>query len=153
MNDDSTSVSQPTDQDAAGTEMEGGGASRATVLIIEDSETNLRLFTDVLEVYGYKTLQAKDGATGFAMAQQHRPDLIVMDIQLPGMTGLEATKRLKADENLRNITVVAVTAYTLKGEEQKLWDAGCDDYLAKPVSLEKLVETIERHIYGARSTA
>ncbi len=133
--------------------MEDDGTPRATVLIIEDNEKNLRLFTDVLEVYGYKTLQAKDGATGLAMAQEHGPDLIVMDIQLPGMTGLEATKRLKADENLRNIPVVAVTASTLKGENQILWEAGCDDYLASPVNLEKLVEKIEHHIFGGRSTA
>ena len=95
------------------------------VLIVEDNELNMKLFNDLLQAHGYKTYQTKDGREALNIARQHRPDLILMDIQLPEVSGLEITKRLKADEELRAIPVVAVTAFAMKGDEEKIRQGGC----------------------------
>src|SRR2546423_13526908 len=89
-----------------------------TVLIVEDNELNMKLFNDLLEAHGYATLQTRDGMEALKIAREHRPDLIVMDIQLPEVSGLDVTKWLKEDDNLREIPVIAVTAFAMKGDEE-----------------------------------
>lgn len=117
-----------------------------TVLIVEDSELNMRLFNDLLEAFGYKTVKTRDGRQALPLAREHKPDLIVMDIQLPEISGIELTQRLKADAALKAIPVVAVTAFAMRGDEQKILAAGCDAYLSKPISVTTFLETIRRFI-------
>src|SRR5207249_11190404 len=105
------------------------------VLIVEDNDLNMKLFNDLLEAHGYFTLQTKDGVEALRMARLHRPDLILMDIQLPEVSGLEVTKWLKEDDDLRAIPVIAVTAFAMKGDEEKIRDGGCEAYIAKPISV------------------
>jgi two-component system cell cycle response regulator DivK len=116
------------------------------VLIVEDNDLNMKLFNDLLEAHGYFTLQTKDGVEALRMARQHRPDLILMDIQLPEVSGLEVTKWLKADDGLRSIPVVAVTAFAMKGDEEKIREGGCEAYIAKPISVASFMRTIERFL-------
>src|ERR671929_172669 len=114
------------------------------VLIVEDNELNMKLFNDLLEAHGYFTLQTKDGMDALRMARTHRPDLILMDIQLPEVSGLEVTKWLKEDPELKAIPVVAVTAFAMKGDEERIREGGCEAYIAKPISVAKFIETV-RH--------
>src|SRR5579862_5241834 len=114
------------------------------VLIVEDNDLNMKLFNDLLEAHGYFTLQTKDGVEALRMARQHRPDLILMDIQLPEVSGLEVTKWLKEDDDLRTIPVIAVTAFAMKGDEEKIRNGGCEAYIAKPISVAGFMRTIER---------
>ena len=116
------------------------------VLIVEDNDLNMKLFNDLLEAHGYFTLQAKDGIEALRMARQHRPNLILMDIQLPEVSGLEVTKWLKEDDDLRTIPVIAVTAFAMKGDEEKIRNGGCEAYIAKPISVAGFMRTIERFI-------
>ena len=120
------------------------------VLIVEDNDLNMKLFNDLLEAHGYCTLQTKDGVEALRMARLHRPDLILMDIQLPEVSGLEITKRLKADEELRSIPVVAVTAFAMKGDEEKIRQGGCEGYIAKPISIAGFIKVVEHHLPGAK---
>lgn len=122
------------------------GAPSKRVLIVEDNELNMKLFHDLLEAHGYTTLQTKDGMEALRMARQHRPDLILMDIQLPGISGLEVTKWIKEDEELRSIPVVAVTAFAMKGDEEKIREGGCQDYIAKPISVARFLETVQQFL-------
>jgi two-component system cell cycle response regulator DivK len=115
-----------------------------TVLVVEDNDINMRLFHDMLEARGYNVLQATDGTEGWRMAREHRPDLILMDIQLPGISGLEVTKRLKADETLKSIPVIAITAFAMDGDEARIREGGCDAYIAKPISVVSFLQTVER---------
>ncbi|WP_298725460.1 response regulator [uncultured Ferrovibrio sp.] len=117
-----------------------------TVLIVEDNELNMKLFHDLLDAHGYKTLQTKDGMEALAMVREHRPDLILMDIQLPEVSGLEVIKWIKEDDNLRSIPVVAVTAFAMKGDEEKMREGGCDAYIAKPISVGKFIETVKQFL-------
>ena len=117
-----------------------------TVLIVEDNELNLKLFNDLLEAFGYRTVKTKDGRQALPLAREHRPDLILVDIQLPEISGLEITDRLKKDPLLKSIPVVAVTAFAMRGDEQKILAAGCDAYLSKPISVTTFLETIRRFI-------
>ena len=117
-----------------------------TVLIVEDNELNMKLFNDLLEAHGYFTLQTKDGVEALRMARTHRPDLILMDIQLPEVSGLEVTKWLKEDDDLRTIPIIAVTAFAMKGDEQKIRDGGCEAYIAKPISVASFMSTVERFL-------
>jgi two-component system cell cycle response regulator DivK len=116
------------------------------VLIVEDNDLNMKLFNDLLEAHGYVTLQTKDGVEALRMARQHRPDLILMDIQLPEISGLEVTKWLKEDHDLRSIPVIAVTAFAMKGDEEKIREGGCEAYIAKPISVASFMRTIERFL-------
>ncbi len=120
------------------------GSMDKTVLVVEDNDINMRLFHDVLEARGYNVLQATDGTEGWRMAREHRPDLILMDIQLPGISGLEVTKRLKADETLKSIPVIAITAFAMDGDEEKIRGGGCDAYIVKPISIHSFLQTVER---------
>lgn len=117
-----------------------------TILIVEDNELNMKLFHDLLEAHGYETLQTRDGMEALKMARQQRPDLILMDIQLPEVSGLEVTKWLKEDDDLRSIPVIAVTAFAMKGDEEKIREGGCEDYIAKPIAVAKFLETVKRHL-------
>ena len=120
------------------------------VLIVEDNELNMKLFNDILAAHGYTILQSNDGLDALQIARLHRPDLILMDIQLPVVSGLEITKQLKADEALRSIPVVAVTAFAMKGDKEKILQAGCEDYLSKPISITGFMQTVERYSGAAR---
>ena len=117
-----------------------------TVLIVEDNELNMKLFHDLLEAQGYDTLQTKDGREALQLAREHRPDLVLMDIQLPEVSGLEVTKWIKEDENLRDIPVIAVTAFAMKGDEEKIRQGGCEAYIAKPISVSEFLETVQKFI-------
>jgi two-component system cell cycle response regulator DivK len=117
-----------------------------TVLIVEDNELNMKLFHDLLSAHGYETLQTRDGVQALAMAREHHPDLILMDIQLPEVSGLEVTRWIKEDETLKEIPVVAVTAFAMKGDEEKMRDGGCEAYIAKPISVGKFIETVRRFL-------
>lgn len=117
-----------------------------TILIVEDNELNMKLFNDLLQAHGYNTLQVKDGRVVIDMTRKNRPDLILMDIQLPEISGLEITKMLKADDDLRAIPVIAVTAFAMKGDEQKIRNGGCDGYIAKPISVASFLQTVSRFL-------
>ena len=117
-----------------------------TVLVVEDNDLNMKLFHDLLEAHGYRILQTKDGMEALQMARQHRPDLILMDIQLPEVSGLEVTKWIKEDEDLKAIPVVAVTAFAMKGDEEKIREGGCEAYIAKPISVTNFLETVGRFL-------
>ncbi len=117
-----------------------------TVLIVEDNELNMKLFHDLLDAHGYATLQTRNGMEALALAREHHPDLILMDIQLPEVSGLEVTKWIKEDEQLRSIPVVAVTAFAMKGDEEKIRDGGCEAYIAKPISVGTFIDTVQRFL-------
>jgi two-component system cell cycle response regulator DivK len=118
--------------------------SQKKILIVEDNELNMKLFHDLLEVHGYTTLQTKDGREALELAREHRPDLILMDIQLPEVSGLEVTKWIKADDELKTIPVIAVTAFAMKGDEEKIRSGGCEAYIAKPISVNSFLDTIQK---------
>ena len=118
----------------------------ARVLIIEDNPTNLKLATFLLQSVGHTVLSATDAEAGLARARAERPDLILMDVQLPGMSGLEATTQLKADAATRAIPVVALTALAMKGDEERIRAAGCDGYIAKPMRYQELIATVDTHL-------
>ncbi len=117
-------------------------ATVKTVLIVEDNELNMKLFNDLLEAHGYRVLQTREGLSALDIARQHKPDLILMDIQLPEVSGIEVTKWLKEDDELRSIPVVAVTAFAMKGDEQKIREGGCEAYISKPISVASFLSTI-----------
>ncbi|GAA6156717.1 response regulator [Pyruvatibacter sp.] len=116
------------------------------VLIVEDNELNMKLFHDLLDAHGYETLQTRDGMEALEIARSERPDLILMDIQLPEVSGLEVTKWLKEDDTLKQIPVVAVTAFAMKGDEEKIRQGGCEAYIAKPISVAQFMETVQRFL-------
>ena len=116
------------------------------VLIVEDNELNMKLFHDLLDAQGYETLQTREGLQALALAREHKPDLILMDIQLPEISGLEVTKWLKEDAELASIPVVAVTAFAMKGDEEKIREGGCEAYIAKPISVANFLQTVERFL-------
>jgi two-component system cell cycle response regulator DivK len=120
-----------------------------TVLIVEDNELNMKLFHDLLDAHGYKTVQTRNGLEVLELARRHRPDLILMDIQLPEVSGLDVTKWLKEDDALRSIPVVAVTAFAMKGDEERIRRGGCEAYISKPISVATFLETVRRFIGGA----
>jgi two-component system cell cycle response regulator DivK len=117
-----------------------------TVLIVEDNELNMKLFHDLLEAHGYHILQTRDGMEALQIARDHKPDLILMDIQLPEVSGLQVTKWIKQDNMLKHIPVVAVTAFAMKGDEEKIREGGCEAYLAKPISVLAFLQTVERFL-------
>lgn len=117
-----------------------------SVLIVEDNELNMKLFRDLLEAHGYKTIETRDGMEALALARTHRPDLILMDIQLPEVSGLEVTKWIKEDDNLKSIPIIAVTAFAMKGDEEKIREGGCEAYIAKPISVATFLQTVQRFL-------
>jgi len=120
-----------------------------TVLIVEDNELNMKLFHDLLEAHGYRTLQSRNGFDAMDIARANRPDLILMDIQLPEVSGLEVTKWLKEDDDLKSIPVIAVTAFAMKGDEERIRQGGCEAYISKPISVGKFLETVRSYLGDA----
>jgi two-component system cell cycle response regulator DivK len=116
------------------------------ILVIEDNEDNRRILRDLLTSAGYEPFEAVTGEDGVTLAETQRPDLILMDIQLPGLDGYEATRRIKANPALRQIPIIAVTSYALSGDDVKAKEAGCDDYLAKPFSPRALLAKIRGYL-------
>ena len=117
--------------------------SQKTVLIVEDNELNMRLFHDIMEMQGYNILQTTNGMDAFKLTRRHRPDLIVKAIQLPEVSGLEVTRWIKEDDNLKSTPIIAVTAFALRGDDSKILQSGCEAYLAKPITIDLLLETIQ----------
>jgi two-component system cell cycle response regulator DivK len=118
----------------------------STILIVEDNELNMKLFRDLLEAHGYDTLEAKNGKDALKLIRDHHPDLIIMDMQLPEVSGLEVTRQIKNDDEIKTIPVVAVTAFAMKGDEEKFRAGGCEAYIAKPISVTGFVETVKRFV-------
>ena len=118
--------------------------TRKTVLIVEDNELNMKLFHDLLDAHGYNTVQTRSGLDALALARLHRPDVILMDIQLPEVSGIEVTRWLKDDDQLRSIPVIAVTAFAMKGDEDRIRSGGCEAYISKPISVVGFLETVRR---------
>jgi two-component system cell cycle response regulator DivK len=121
-------------------------AATKTVLIVEDNELNMKLFNDLLEAHGYETLQTRDGIDALKIAREHKPDLILMDIQLPEVSGLEVAKWIKGDDALKSIPIIAVTAFAMKGDEENIKQGGCEAYIAKPISVARFLETVEHFL-------
>ncbi|MFG1357991.1 response regulator [Xanthobacter pseudotagetidis] len=119
-----------------------------TVMIVEDNELNMKLFHDLLEAHGYRTVETRSGVEAVELARAHRPDLIIMDIQLPEISGLDVTRKLKADPELRSIPVVAVTAFAMKGDEERIRAGGCEAYLSKPISVMQFLSTVRQYAGG-----
>ncbi len=117
-----------------------------TVLIVEDNELNMKLFRDLLEAHGIATIETRNGMEVLAIAREKKPDLILMDIQLPEVSGLDVTKWLKNEESLKKIPVIAVTAFAMKGDEEKIREGGCEDYISKPISVSRFLEVIQTHL-------
>lgn len=120
-------------------------APKKRILIVEDNELNMKLFNDLLQANNYETLQTSDGMEALKIAREHKPDLILMDIQLPEVSGLEVTKWLKEDDELARIPVVAVTAFAMKGDEEKIRQGGCEDYISKPISVVKFLAIVKKY--------
>ena len=117
-----------------------------TVLIVEDNELNMKLFHDLLSAHGYVTLQTRNGRQALELAQEHHPDLIIMDIQLPEVSGLEVTRWIKSDDATKDIPVIAVTAFAMKGDEEKILNGGCEAYIAKPISVTQFIDTVKTFV-------
>ena len=132
----------------AGRKPKAGGAAK-TILIVEDNELNMKLFHDLLDAHGYATIETRNGMDALRLAREHRPNLILMDIQLPEVSGLEVTKWLKDDEALRDIPVVAVTAFAMKGDEERIRRGGCEAYISKPITIGTFIATVRRFIGDA----
>ncbi len=119
---------------------------KKTVLIVEDNELNMKLFNDLLEAHGYATVQTRNGVEAVELTRKHMPDLILMDIQLPEVSGLEVTQWIKDDERTRHIPIIAITAFAMKGDEEKIRQGGCEAYLSKPISVVKFLETVRNYL-------
>ena len=117
-----------------------------TVLVVEDNELNMKLFHDLLEASGYNIVETRNGLEAIDLARSRRPDLILMDIQLPEVSGLEVTKWIKEDDDLRSIPIIAVTAFAMKGDEERIRQGGCEAYLSKPISVAKFIETVKAYL-------
>lgn len=117
-----------------------------SVLIVEDNELNMKLFNDLLEANGYGTIQTRSGVEAVDLARKYRPDLILMDIQLPEVSGLEVIRWIKDDHELKQIPVIAITAFAMKGDEEKIRQGGCEAYLSKPISVVKFLETVRTYL-------
>ncbi len=135
--------------DYEATNLTRAGPMTKTVMIVEDNDLNMKLFHDLLDAHGYQTLQTRNGMEALALAREHHPDLILMDIQLPEVSGLEVTKWLKEDDNLRSIPVVAVTAFAMKGDEERIREGGCEAYISKPISVSNFMDTVRQFIGDA----
>ena len=115
-------------------------------MIVEDNELNMKLFHDLLEAHGYATIQTRNGKDALALARKHRPHLILMDLQLPEVSGLEGPRGLKADPELCTIPVIAVTAYAMKGDEERIREGGCEAYISKPISVIGFIQTVREFV-------
>jgi two-component system cell cycle response regulator DivK len=118
------------------------------ILIVEDDPKSLTLTRDLLQISGYTTIEATNGEQGVELAKAKKPDLILMDIMMPKMDGLEATRILKADITTKNIPIVALTSYAMKGDKEHMLEAGCDGYIAKPVDIQELLKAVGEYLSG-----
>jgi two-component system, cell cycle response regulator DivK len=123
--------------------------AQKTILIVEDNELNMKLFNDLLVAHGYRTVQTRNGFEALELAREHRPDLILMDIQLPEVSGLEVTRWLKDDDALCRIPIIAVTAFAMKGDEERIRSGGCEAYISKPISVNSFLDTVRKFV-GAK---
>ncbi len=114
-----------------------------TVLIVEDNDLNMKLFNDLLEAHGYLTLKTASGTEALELVKSHRPDLVLMDIQLPEVSGEVVIQWIKGEETIKHIPIVAVTAFAMKGDEDRILSKGCEAYLSKPISIAKFIETVK----------
>lgn len=122
------------------------------ILIVEDNDLNLKLFRDLLHAHGYEIAETKEGLEALALTRQERPDLILMDIQLPEISGLDVTRRIKADPELAHIPIIAVTAFAMKDDEEKILRAGCQAYISKPISIGPFLHTVRKFLGEEIST-
>lgn len=116
------------------------------ILIVEDNELNMKLFDDLLGAHGYQTVKTRDGSQVLELARLHKPDLILMDIQLPEVSGIEVTRWLKAEPDLKHIPVIAVTAFAMKGDEEKICQGGCEGYISKPISIGEFMKVVQKYL-------
>ena len=116
------------------------------VMIVEDNELNMKLFRDLIEASGYETVRTRNGLEALDLARAHRPDLILMDIQLPEVSGLEVTRWIKEDAELRTIPVIAVTAFAMKGDEERIRQGGCEPYFSKAISVMHFLDVVRKHL-------
>ena len=121
---------------------------KKSVLVVEDNELNMRLFCDLLDAFGYEAHKCRDGVKALEIARQEKPDLIIMDIQLPEVSGLDITRWLKDDPDLAHIPVLAVTAFAMRADEQRVREAGCEGYLSKPIQMTSFLRTVEELVGG-----
>ncbi|MDZ7627312.1 MAG: response regulator [Parvularculaceae bacterium] len=121
-------------------------ARAKTILVVEDNELNMKLFNDLLEAHGYAVVQARTGAEALSAARRSRPDLILMDIQLPEISGLQVTQEILKDPELSAVPVIAVTAFAMKGDEERIRAGGCRDYISKPISVVSFLEKVKRYL-------
>lgn len=124
---------------------------RALVLVIEDNEQNLYMVTYLLEHAGHRVLQARDGRSGIELAVRHRPDIVLLDVQLPGMDGYEVAGKLRALPGLAKVPIVAVTSHAMAGDRERILSAGCTDYLEKPIDTDTFVDSVVRHVGAGRN--
>jgi len=117
-----------------------------TVLIVEDNELNMKLFNDLLEAHGFSTLKTASGNEALELVREHHPDLILMDIQLPEVSGEVVIQWIKSDDAIKHIPIIAVTAFAMKGDEERILSKGCDAYLSKPISIVKFIETVKYYL-------
>ncbi|MGV7225108.1 MAG: response regulator [Nitrospinales bacterium] len=117
-----------------------------TILVVEDNELNMKLVKGLISIGKYRMLQAPDAESGIQLIREQRPDLVLMDIQLPGMDGLSATKILKEDPNLKDMPIVALTSYAMEGDKEKAMEAGCAGYIAKPIDTRNFLETLSQYL-------
>ena len=118
------------------------------ILVVEDNEKNMKLFRDVLQATGYRTLEATAGARAVELATEHRPDVVLMDIQLPDIDGVDVLGRLRADDRTASIPVLALTAQAMQGDRERFLAAGFDGYVSKPVNIVELIDTVKQHCDG-----
>ena len=119
-----------------------------TILVVEDNPSNMKLIIDVLQLAGYETLTAEDADAGIPLIREHLPDLVLLDIHLPGTDGIEATRLLKTDDKTRHIPIIAVTARAMDGDRESILAAGCDGYASKPIRYKELLLQIEQTLQG-----
>lgn len=120
--------------------------SKKKILIVEDNDLNLKLFRDLLNANGYETVETKEGREAITLTRNIRPDLILMDIQLPEISGLEVTERIKADRDISHIPIIAVTAFAMKDDEEKILRAGCEAYISKPISIGDFLKAVKKFL-------
>lgn len=121
-------------------------SAQKTILIVEDNALNMKLFCDLLTSQGYRTVSAVDGMEALELARQNRPDLILMDIQLPEVSGIDVIRWLKNDAELKTIPVIAVTAFAMKGDDERILASGCQAYISKPISVANFIETVDKFL-------
>lgn len=126
-------------------------SAKKRILIVEDNELNKKLFRDLLEANGYDVAQTSDGMEVLGLLRQNRPDLVLMDIQLPEVSGLEVTRWMKSDPALKDIPVVAITAFAMKGDEERIRAGGCDGYISKPISVPSFLATVKKFLESSSS--